>query len=314
MTTTTPHVGIDVAKARLDVAVRPTGDSWQVTNDAAGVAALVARLHQLQPTLVVLEATGGYERPVTAALSAAGLAVAVVNPRQVRDFARAIGKLAKTDALDAQVLAHFAEAVRPPARPLATDHAQYLTAILLRRRQIVAMLTAEQNRLETAPLVRERVAAHIVWLAEELARLDGDLAEAIRDDPAWQEREALLRSVPGVGPVLATTLLAELPELGALTRHQVAALVGVAPLNCDSGTLRGKRAVWGGRGRVRATLYMATLAAARFNPVIKAFYDRLCAAGKPKKVALTACMRKLLTILNAMLARRARWQPPAVAA
>ncbi len=314
MTMTTPHVGIDVAKARLDVAVRPTGDSWQVTNDAAGVAALVARLHQLQPTLVVLEATGGYERPVTAALSAAGLAVAVVNPRQVRDFARAIGKLAKTDALDAQVLAHFAEAVRPPARPLATDHAQYLTAILMRRRQIVAMLAAEQNRLETAPLVRERVAAHIVWLEEELARLDGDLAEAIRDDPAWQEREALLRSVPGVGPVLATTLLAELPELGALTRHQVAALVGVAPLNCDSGTLRGKRAVWGGRGRVRAVLYMAALVASRHNPAIKAFYQRLCAAGKARKVAVVACMRKLLTILNAMLAHREPWRQPVAAA
>ncbi len=314
MTTTTPHVGIDVAKARLDVAVRPTGDSWQVTNDAAGVAALVARLHQLQATLVVLEATGGYERPVTAALSAAGLAVAVVNPRQVRDFARAIGKLAKTDALDAQVLAHFAEAVRPPARPLATDHAQYLTAILMRRRQIVAMLAAEQNRLETAPLVRERVAVHIVWLEEELARLDGDLAEAIRDDPAWQEREALLRSVPGVGPVLATTLLAELPELGALTRHQVAALVGVAPLNCDSGTLRGKRAVWGGRGRVRAVLYMAALVASRHNPAIKAFYQRLCAAGKARKVAVVACMRKLLTILNAMLAHREPWRQPVAAA
>ncbi len=315
MTATPCYVGIDVAKARLDVATRPGGDRWHVANDAAGVATLVTRLHELQPALVVLEATGGYERPVSAALSAAGLPVAVVNPRQARDFAKATGKLAKTDALDAQALAHFAAAVQPPVRPVPDADAQALAAILARRGQVVAMLTAEQQRAHTAlPLVRERIAVHLAWLEEELATLDGELARAIREDPAWREHAALLRSVPGVGPVLATTLLADLPELGTLTRQQLAALVGVAPLNQDSGKRRGKRAVWGGRRRVRAVLYMATLAATRFNPVIKAFYDRLLAAGKAKKVALTACMRKLLTILNALLARRTRWQPQPVAA
>ncbi len=315
MTAAPCHVGIDVAKGRLDVAARPSGERWSSTNDANGVAALVTRLHELQPALVVLEATGGYERPVVAALTAAGLAVAVVNPRQGRDFAKATGKLAKTDALDAHALAHFAEAVQPSPRPTPTEGAQVLAAILARRQQLVAMRTAEQNRLHTAAAaVRERIAVHIAWLEDELATIDAELARAVQDDPTWQESAALLRSVPGVGPVLATTLLAELPELGALTRHEVAALAGVAPLNRDSGTRRGKRAVWGGRAQLRAALYMGTLAAARFNPAIKAFYDRLCAAGKPKKVALVACMRKLLTILNAMLARRARWQPSAVAA
>ena len=315
MTAAPCYVGIDVAKAHLDVASRPGGDRWRVANDADGVATLVARLHESQPALVVLEATGGYERPVTAALTAAGLPVAVVNPRQARDFAKSTGKLAKTDALDAQALAHFAQAVQPPARPLPTVEAQVLAAILARRSQVVAMLTAERNRLPTAlPPVRERIAAHIAWLEEELATIDGELAGVIREDPVWREHAALLRSVPGVGPVLATTLLADLPELGTLTRQQVAALAGVAPLNRDSGRRRGTRAVWGGRGRVRAVLYMATLAAARFNPVIKAFYVRLCAAGKAKKVALTACMRKLLSILNAMLAHQTRWQPQLAAA
>ncbi|MDP9375460.1 MAG: IS110 family transposase [Chloroflexota bacterium] len=303
------HVGIDVAKARLDVAVRPSGETWSATNDAAGIAALVARLHDLQPALVVLEATGGYERPVLAALAAAGLAVAVVNPRQARDFAKATGQLAKTDALDARALAHFAEAVKPPARPVPAAQADVLGAVLARRRQLVEMLTAEQNRLHTAaPAVRERITAHIAWLEAELDGINKELARVIGEDPTWRERDALLRGVPGVGPVLSTTLLAELPELGALTRHEVAALAGVAPLNRDSGTLRGRRTVWGGRAQLRAALYMGTLAATRFNPVIKAFYDRLCAAGKPKKVALTACMRKLLTILNAMLVHNTPWR------
>ncbi len=303
------YVGIDVAKARLDVAVRPSGETWSATNDAAGIAALVARLHDLQPALVVLEATGGYERPVLAALAAAGLAVAVVNPRQARDFAKATGQLAKTDALDARALAHFAEAVKPPARPVPAAQADVLGAVLARRRQLVEMLTAEQNRLHTAaPAVRERITAHIAWLEAELDGINKELARVIGEDPTWRERDALLRGVPGVGPVLSTTLLAELPELGALTRHEVAALAGVAPLNRDSGTLRGRRTVWGGRAQLRAALYMGTLAATRFNPVIKAFYDRLCAAGKPKKVALTACMRKLLTILNAMLVHNTPWR------
>ena len=310
MTDGSVFIGIDVAKAHLDVAVRPDGDTWQAANDASGIAALVAHLDQLRPTLVVLEATGGYERPVTASLVAAGVPVAVVNPRQIRDFAKATGKLAKTDTLDAHVLAHFADAVRPTPRPLPDADTQMLAAILGRRRQVVAMLTAEQNRLHTAPTtIRERIGAHIVWLEEDLKEIDTALAQAIADDPTWRERDALLRSVPGVGPVLAVALLAQLPQLGALTRHQVAALAGVAPLNRDSGTRRGIRTVWGGRARVRGALYMAALVATRYNPVIRAFYARLCAAGKPKKVALTACMRKLLTILNALLAHRTPWNP-----
>lgn len=312
MTDTSVYVGIDVAKAHLDVAARPSGDPWRVTNDAAGIARLVARLDHLRPTLIVLEATGGYERPVAAALIAGGLPVAVVNPRQVRDFAKATGRLAKTDTLDAHVLAHFAAAVQPPARPLPDTDTQALAAILTRRRQLVAMRTAEENRLHTAlAAIRARIAAHLAWLEAELKEIDAELAQAIADDPIWRERDALLRSVPGVGPVLAVTLLAALPQLGSLNRHQVAALAGVAPLNRDSGTRRGIRTVWGGRARVRGALSMAALVATRYNPVIRAFYERLCAAGKPKKVALTTCMRKLLTILNALLAHRTPWQSTA---
>jgi transposase len=311
MTTAPSYVGIDVAKGRLDLAMRPTGDHWHVANDATGIAQLVTRLDELRPALIALEATGGYERAVASALAGAGLPVAVVNPRQVRDFAKATGKLAKTDALDAGALAHFAEAVRPAPRTAPREQDQALAAVLARRRQVVTMLTAEQNRLHTAvAAVRDRIAAHIAWLEEELATLDGELARAIDADPSWRERDALLRSVPGVGPVLATTLLAELPELGGLSRHQVAALVGVAPLNRDSGTLRGKRTVWGGRARLRAVLYMGALVATRHNPQLRDFYARLCAAGKPKKVALTACMRKLLTILNAVLRHGLPWRTP----
>jgi transposase len=259
--------------------------------------------------LVVLEATGGLEIPLTGVLAAAGVPVAVVNPRQVRDFAKAAGKLAKTDALDAQVLAHFAEVMRPEPRPLPDAQTQTLAAILARRRQLVEMLTAEKNRLGSArPPVRKSLRTHIAWLERELAHTDSDLAHAIRESPVWREKDELLRSTPGVGPVLTTTLLADLPELGALTSKQITALVGVAPLNHDSGTWRGKRAVWGGRAQVRAVLYMGALVAARFNPVIRAFYQRLCAAGKAKKVALTACMRKLLTILNAMMKHRTAWR------
>lgn len=307
------YVGIDVAKAGLDVAVRPTDEQWSVPNDEAGIDALIPRLRELPPTLIVLESTGGYGRAVIAALAVAGFCIAVVNPRQVRDFARSTGKLAKTDSLDARALARFAEAVRPEPRPLPDDQARALTAVLERRRQLITMLVAEKNRLHVAAAqVRERIEAHIQWLAAELEELDRDLDRAIRDSPVWRERDELLQSVPGVGKVLSTTLLAELPELGRLTRHQVAALVGVAPLNRDSGTLRGKRTVWGGRAKVRAALYMGTLVATRCNPVIKEFYARLIAKGKAKKVALTACMRKLLTILNAMLRAGTHWQyPPA---
>jgi transposase len=301
-------VGIDVSKAQLDVAVRPDG-RFAVSNDDAGIAQVIERLSTGPPTRVVVEATGGFEMPLAGALAAAGFPVVVVNPRQVRDFAKAAGKLAKTDALDAQTLAHFAEVMRPELRPLPDEQTQTLAAILARRRQLVEMLTAEKNRLGSAPKpVRKSLRTHIAWLERELSHTDSDLAQAIRESPVWHEKDELLRSTPGVGPVLTTTLLADLPELGRLTGKQIAALVGVAPLNRDSGTFRGKRTVWGGRAQVRGALYMAALVASRFNPVIRTFYQRLCAAGKAKKVALTACMRKLLIILNAMLKHRTPWR------
>ena len=303
------HVGIDVAKDRLDVAQRPGTEAWGVTNDERGIADLVARLKALRPTLVVLEATGGIELPVVGALAAAGLPVVVVNPRQVREFARATGRLAKTDAIDAQVLARFAEAVRPALRPLPDAATHQLSSLVARRRQVIVMLTAEKNRLRTAaPVVRDHIKEHIVWLERSLSDMDRELGQVIHSSDIWRAQDNLLQSAPGVGPVLSTTLLAELPELGSLNRKEIAALVGVAPLNRDSGTLRGRRTVWGGRSQVRTALYMAALAATRFNPVIRAFYQRLETAGKPKKVALTACMRKLLTILNAMMRHQTPWQ------
>jgi len=302
------YVGVDVAKDWLDVAQRPEGAPWRVSNDEIRIAALVERLVQLRPALVVLEATGGMEMPVVGALVVAQLPTAVVNPRQVREFARATGRLAKTDAIDAQVLAQFGEAVRPELRPFPDAATQELSALLTRRRQLVGMLTAEKNRLRTAAkAVRADVQEHIRWLERRLSDLDGQLAQSIRSSPSWRERDNLLKSTPGVGPVLSVTLLADLPELGTLGRKEIAALVGVAPLNWDSGHLRGKRRVWGGRSRVRAALYMAALVAARRNPVLRAFYQRLVEAGKPKKVALTACMHKLLTILNAMIRHRTPW-------
>jgi transposase len=308
MSVTQVFVGIDVSKTQLDVAVRPAG-RFAAPNDEAGVAQVLERLRAVPPTLVVVEATGGLEIPLVGALATAGVPVVVVNPRQVRDFAKATGRLAKTDAVDAQTLAHFAEVLRPEPRPLPDEQTQALAAILARRRQLVEMLTAEQNRLASArQAVRKSLRAHITWLERELQHTDRDLASAIRESPVWREKEALLRSAPGVGPVLTTTLLANLPELGTLTGKQIAALVGVAPFNRDSGPWRGKRRVWGGRAQIRATLYMGALVAARFNPVIRAFYLRLCAAGKAKKVALTACMRKLLLILNAMLKHRTLWR------
>jgi transposase len=301
-------VGIDVAKAQLDMALRPTGERWVVPNDEPGIAALVGRLQAVPPTLIVLEATGGYPRAVVAALAAAALPLVVVNPRQVRDFAKATGQLAKTDALDARAVAHFAEAVRPALRPLPDAQTEELRALLARRRQLIARRTAEQHRLEDAsPRLRTDLMAHIAWLDEHVATLDDDLATTLRASPVWRERETLYRSVPGVGPVWARTLMLDLPELGTLSRQRIAALVGVAPLNRDSGTLRGTRTTWGGRAHVRATLYMSTLVAVRYNPVLKGFYQRLCTAGKAKKVALTACMRKLLTILNAMVKHQKPW-------
>jgi len=310
MTQAQSYVGIDVSKDYLDLAVRPTGQQWRMGNTEEGRDQLVERLKGLSPALVVLEATGSLEVPVAAALGTADLPVAVVNPRQVRDFARATGKLAKTDKLDAQVLALFAERVRPVPRPLPNLQSRELSALLARRRQLVAMLTTERNRLGSAlPNVHPGIQEHIAWLECKLGELNDGMSQLLQESPLWRETEDLLRGVPGVGPVFSTTLLAELPELGTLDRRQIAALVGVAPLNRDSGTLRGKRTVWGGRAKVRAVLYMAALVASRFNPVIRAFYQRLLAAGKPKKVALVACMRKLLTILNAMVRHRHPWNP-----
>ena len=306
-------VGIDVAKAQLDIALRPSGERWAVPNDADGVVTLVERLQGLHPTLMVLEATGGLERAATAALAMAGLPVVVVNPRQARDFARATGQLAKTEALDARALAHFADVIRPTPRPLPDAQTQALRALLGRRQPLIVMRTAEQNRLAgTHAYLTKDIEAHITWLNERLATLDDDLETLLRASPVWRENDDLLQSAPGIGPVCARTLLLELPELGTLTRQQIASLVGVAPLNCDSGTLRGRRTIWGGRAHVRTVLYMGTLVATRHNPRIKTFYERLLAAGKVKKVALTACMRKFLTILNAMLKHRTPWQPQEV--
>jgi len=304
MTSAQVFVGMDISKAQLDLVLRPEGQ-FSAPNNEAGFVQVLERLSAVHPTLVVLEATGGLEIPLTGVLAAAGVPVVVVNPRQGRDFAKATGRLAKTDALDAQTLAHFAEVLQPELRPLPDEQTQALAAILARRRQLVEMLTAEKNRLGTARKpVRKSLRTPIAWLERELSHTDRGLAHAIRESPVWREKEELLRSTPGVGPVVTTTLLATLPELGTLTGKQSAALVGVAPLNRDSGTWRGTRTVWGGRAQIRATWYMAAVVAARVNPVIRACYQRLCAAGKAKKVALTACMRKLLMILNAMLTHR----------
>jgi transposase len=306
-------VGIDVAKATLDIAVRPSGETRQLATEAVEIAEAVVGLQGLGPRVIVVEATGGYEAPVVAELGLAGLPVAVVNPRQVRDFARATGRLAKTDRLDAQVLAHFAAALHPEPRPLPDAHAQELAALVERRRQIVAMRTAEENRLGVTRVaaVRVRIQAHLAWLAADLGEIDGDLRQQLRASPLWREQDDLLQSVPGSGPILSLTVLAELPELGRLTHAQIAALVGGAPPSRDSGTLRGRRSVWGGRRAVRTVLSMGTLRATRCNPTIRPFYQRLLAAGKAKKVALVACMHKLLTILNAMVKHHTPWQAQA---
>ncbi len=303
-------VGIDVAKPHLDIHVRPTDERFRLLRDEAGLGQLVERLRALGPVLVVLEATGGYEVPVAAALGSAGLPVAVVNPRQIRDFARATGQLAKTDTLDALIIARFAEVVQPEARPLPTAQAQALGELVARRRQLTDMLGAESNRQQQAhdPRLQRRIATHIRWLTKALAELEADLDDTIRSSPLWRAQDHLLQSVPGVGGVTAFTLIAELPELGHLDRRKIAALVGVAPLNRDSGAWRGRRMIAGGRPTVRGVLYMAALTAIRFNPVIAHFYQRLTAAGRPKKVALIAAMRKLLTMLNAILRDQRPWQ------
>ena len=306
-------VGIDVCKDRLDVCLLPSGEAFSVANDPEGIDALVGRLQEVGPKLVILEATGRYERPAASAIAASGIAVAVVNPRQARDFAKATGRLAKTDKIDAEVLARFASIIEPPPSTLPDEEAQALQAILTRRRQLLLMLTAEKNRLLMAPeAVAKRIRAHLRWLEKELLRTDRELDEAVRHSEVWCRNEELLRSVPGVGPVLARTLLAELPELGAIDHKRLSALVGVAPFNRDSGKIRGKREVWGGRAPVRAALYMGALVATCHNPILKEFYERLLGAGKPKKVALVACMRKLLSILNAMMRDGAIWRCPHV--
>ena len=307
MTTTPVFIGIDVAKYRLDVAGRPEPAAFEVTNDGPGITALISALKRMTCRLVVLEATGGYETALRDALQAAGLPTVVVNPRQIRDFARATGRLAKTDRIDAEVLAHFAEAVRPALRPARDPVSHQLQVLVRRRRQLVQMLTAERNRCHAMSELRQGVQRHIDWLASELAALDAELQDLVQDNASWHAREALYCSAPGVGTGLARNLLAELPELGRLNRRQIAALVGVAPLNRDSGQFRGKRQVWGGRPALRSALYMAALVASRFNTEIRAFYQRLLAAGKAKKLALTACMRKLLTILNAMARTNQPW-------
>lgn len=302
-------VGIDVAKEHLDIAIRPNGEGWSIPNDEPSAMELAQRLKTLQPEIVVMEATGGLELSVASILAIAGLPVAVINPRQVRDFAKSTGKLAKTDTLDAQVLAHFAEAIRPEVRFLSDEQGQKLQALVTRRRQIIEMLVAEKNRAHASHnTVEKRVKEHITWLEKELENLDKDLGQSIQESPLWREKDNLLQSVPGIGPITSSVLLASLPELGILDRKKIAALVGVAPFNRDSGNMRGKRSVWGGRAHVRSMLYMATLTATRFNPIIKQFYTRLIQAGKEVKVALTACMRKLLTILNAIIRHSTPWR------
>jgi transposase len=302
-------VGIDVSKAWLDVAVHNQPIEFRVNNNDIGILELVKRLIELQPALVVLEPTGGFEMLVIAEMTNAGLPVAVVNGKRVRDFARATGQLAKTDKLDAKVLAYFAAVIRPPVRALRSKDEEYLTGLLTRRRQIIDMLTMERNRLVTVRAkMRSDIEAHVEWLGKSLTELNTEIEDFVKGSPAWKEKDALLQSVPGVGPVTSATMLGMLPELGKLNRQEIAALVGVAPVNKDSGNQKGRRKVSGGRADVRSVLYMAALAAKRFNPVLAKFYDKLVKSGKEKKVALTACMRKLLVILNSMMRTNEPWR------
>lgn len=310
----TLFVGIDVSKARLDIAVRPGQRYWHCPNTLEGIAALIQPLRELAPMRIVLEASGGLETALAAALAAAELPLAVVNPRQVRDFAKATGTLAKTDALDAQVLAHFAEAIRPPVRALASSELAELDALADRRAQLVRMHAAEQNRLASAPAcVHPDIQAHLAWLQARIDNANTDLRKRIEASAVWRAKDDLLQSMSGVGPVLSALLIAAVPELGSVNNRQIAKLIGLAPLNRDSGKHRGTRRIFGGRAQVRSALYMPTRAAIRFNPFIKALYERLKGAGKPEKVAVTACMRKMLIVLNAMVRTNTPWQPPTAA-
>ena len=302
------YIGIDIAKDSMEVMAYEGKEHWAYTNDEKGLSKLLMKMKRLSPCLIVLEATGGYETTVAAELQNKGFPVAVVNPRYIRDFARSTGILAKTDILDAQVIARYAATVKPTPRVLPSEETRELGVIIMRRRQVVTMLTAENNRFQTAdPAVKERIKLHIKWLEHELDDINKELKQKVQDNPDWKEKDEILQSVPGVGPNLSTTLLADFPELGKLNRKQVAALGGVAPFNRDSGKLRGKRSIWGGRDMVRTATYMATFSAIRFNPLLKSFFDRLTAAGKSFKTAMVACMRKLLCILNAMLKNRTHW-------
>jgi len=302
-------VGIDVSKDQLDIAIRPGEARFRESNDDSGIQALIVRLLSFKPQLILLEATGGYEILAAASLRQAGLPAHIINPRQVRDFARSSGRLAKTDKIDAAIPAHFAEALKPDLRPWPDEQQQELAALMSRRRQLVEMLVMEKNRLAMtySPRVRKSLQTNLQSLKEQLKELEQDLDDFIRQSPVWLKKAQLLQSVPGIGPLTCQSLLAWLPELGTLNRKKIAALVGLAPFNRDSGQMRGKRTIWGGRARLRPPLYMATLAACRVNPAIRAFYLRLVAAGKSKKLALTACMRKLLIILNAILKEQQPW-------
>ncbi len=303
-------IGIDVSKNLLDLADSLTQETWQAANEESGITGLVEHLTSLNPTLIVLEATGGLEIPLASALYANRLPVVVVNPRQVRDFAKATGKLAKTDVIDSRVLAHFAKAVRPEVRKVKDEESLELSALVTRRRQLIEMLTKEKTRLKQAPKwIRKDIKDHIQSLKKRLSKIDRELSKTIKNSSAWRENDQIIQSLPGAGPVLSISLLAGIPELGVLSRRQIAALVGVAPLNRDSGQFRGRRCIWGGRANVRAVLYMAAVSAMRHNPVIRAFYERLVEKGKPFKVAITACMRKLLTMLNTMIKNRTLWNP-----
>lgn len=314
METAPVYIGIDVAKATLDICTAD-GETWQTPNDDRAMEALCERIAALDPTLIVLESSGGYELRVAAALATAGLPVAIVGGRQIRRYAQALSILAKTDRIDARVLVRFAATVQPPVRALPDGATRALEALITRRRQLVGMMTAEQNRLETAvPAMRKEIKAHLGWLRRQVAKIDQAIDDDVRQSPIFRAKDDLLRSVPGVGDATSRTLIALLPELGTLDRKRIASLVGVAPFNRDSGTLRGRRSVWGGRARVRSVLYMAALVGTRHNPILKDFYRRLRDAGKPAKVALVACMRKLLTILNAIVRDSRAWDAAAFTA